>query len=158
VTAEWIEVGAPILVNVFHDDPAVMVAFGMSSGYRDALTTPMAANYNIVPAALLELPDKKPSSRRKRLPGRCCWGSRAAYRGPPMLPRDLLPSRTPVAALWRRLKSACIGGHGAKYIQYRGPIDALLQRINNNSHRIAATGLRLRRPCDWVLRRRVPVS
>jgi uncharacterized membrane protein len=30
----------------------------MFSGYCGTLLTPMAANYNIVPAALLELPDK----------------------------------------------------------------------------------------------------
>jgi uncharacterized membrane protein len=35
-----------------------MVAIGMFSGYCGTLMTPMAANYNIVPAALLELPDK----------------------------------------------------------------------------------------------------
>jgi len=34
------------------------VAIGMFSGYCGTLLTPMAANYNIVPAALLELPDK----------------------------------------------------------------------------------------------------
>jgi uncharacterized membrane protein len=51
-------VGVPILVNVFHGDPAVMVAIGMFSGYCGTLMTPMAANFNMVPAALLELPDK----------------------------------------------------------------------------------------------------
>ncbi|MGN6667318.1 MAG: DUF979 domain-containing protein [Trinickia sp.] len=51
-------VGVPILVNVFHGNPAVMVAIGMFSGYCGTLMTPMAANYNVVPAALLELPDK----------------------------------------------------------------------------------------------------
>jgi uncharacterized membrane protein len=30
----------------------------MFSGYCGTLLTPMAANYNIVPAALLELPDR----------------------------------------------------------------------------------------------------
>ncbi|HEV3106217.1 MAG TPA: DUF979 domain-containing protein [Trinickia sp.] len=51
-------VGVPILVNVFHGNPAVMVAIGMFSGYCGTLLTPMAANFNMVPAALLELPDK----------------------------------------------------------------------------------------------------
>ncbi|QDQ85680.1 DUF979 domain-containing protein [Paraburkholderia megapolitana] len=51
-------VGVPILVNVFHGNPAVMVAIGMFSGYCGTLMTPMAANFNMVPAALLELPDK----------------------------------------------------------------------------------------------------
>jgi uncharacterized membrane protein len=35
-----------------------MVAIGMFSGYCGTLMTPMAANFNMVPAALLELPDK----------------------------------------------------------------------------------------------------
>ena len=51
-------VGVPILVGVYGGDPAVMAAIGMLSGYCGTLLTPMAANFNIVPAALLELPDK----------------------------------------------------------------------------------------------------
>lgn len=51
-------VGVPILVGVFHGNPAVMAAIGMFSGYCGTLLTPMAANFNIVPAALLELSDK----------------------------------------------------------------------------------------------------
>jgi uncharacterized membrane protein len=51
-------VGIPILVGVYHADPAVMAAIGMFSAYCGTLMTPMAANFNMVPAALLELPDK----------------------------------------------------------------------------------------------------
>ncbi|SDP43796.1 Uncharacterized membrane protein [Ralstonia sp. 25mfcol4.1] len=51
-------VGVPILVGMFHANPAVMAAIGMFSGYCGTLMTPMAANFNIVPAALLELEDK----------------------------------------------------------------------------------------------------
>lgn len=51
-------IGVPILVGVFHGNPAPMAAIGMFSGYCGTLLTPMAANYNMVPAALLELPDK----------------------------------------------------------------------------------------------------
>jgi len=51
-------VGVPILVGVFHGNPATMVAIGMFSGYCGTLMTPMAANFNMVPVALLELPDK----------------------------------------------------------------------------------------------------
>ena len=51
-------VGIPVLVGVFHADPAIMAAIGMFSAYCGTLMTPMAANFNIVPAALLELPDK----------------------------------------------------------------------------------------------------
>jgi uncharacterized membrane protein len=51
-------VGVPVLVGIHHGNPAVMAAIGMFSGYCGTLMTPMAANFNIVPAALLELPDK----------------------------------------------------------------------------------------------------
>jgi len=51
-------VGVPVLVGAFHVNPAAMAAIGMFSGYCGTLLTPMAANFNIVPAALLELPDK----------------------------------------------------------------------------------------------------
>jgi len=51
-------VGVPVLINVFHANPAVVAAIGMLSGYCGTLMTPMAANFNIVPAALLELPDR----------------------------------------------------------------------------------------------------
>lgn len=51
-------VGIPVLVLQHHGDPAVMAAIGMFSGYCGTLMTPMAANFNIVPAALLELPDR----------------------------------------------------------------------------------------------------
>jgi uncharacterized membrane protein len=51
-------IGIPILVLQHGGNPAVMAAIGMFSGYCGTLMTPMAANFNIVPAALLALPDK----------------------------------------------------------------------------------------------------
>ncbi len=51
-------IGLPLIVHRFGGDPAIMGAVGMLSGYCGTLATPMAANYNIVPAALLELPDR----------------------------------------------------------------------------------------------------
>lgn len=51
-------VGVPVLYTVFHVNPALMAAIGMFSGYCGTLMTPMAANFNLVPVALLELPDK----------------------------------------------------------------------------------------------------
>ncbi len=51
-------VGIPVLIGVYGANPAVMAAIGMFSAYCGTLMTPMAANFNIVPAALLELPDK----------------------------------------------------------------------------------------------------
>ena len=51
-------IGLPIVMVRFGGDPVVMAAVGMLSGFCGTLMTPMAANYNIVPAALLELPDE----------------------------------------------------------------------------------------------------
>lgn len=51
-------IGIPVLVGRYGADPAVMAAIGMFSAYCGTLMTPMAANFNIIPAALLELPDK----------------------------------------------------------------------------------------------------
>jgi uncharacterized membrane protein len=51
-------IGLPLIVHRFGGDPAIMGAVGMLAGYCGTLATPMAANYNIVPAALLELPDR----------------------------------------------------------------------------------------------------
>jgi uncharacterized membrane protein len=51
-------VGIPVLVGVYHANPAVMAAIGMFSAYCGTLMTPMAATFNIVPVALLELPDR----------------------------------------------------------------------------------------------------
>lgn len=51
-------IGLPILILQHHANPAVVCAIGMFSGYCGTLMTPMAANFNIIPAALLELQDK----------------------------------------------------------------------------------------------------
>ena len=51
-------VGIPVLVNMYGANPAVMAAIGMFSAYCGTLMTPMAANFNIVPAVLIDLPDK----------------------------------------------------------------------------------------------------
>jgi len=51
-------IGLPLIVTKFGGDPAIMTAIGMVSGFCGTLTTPMAANFNIVPAALLGLRDR----------------------------------------------------------------------------------------------------
>lgn len=50
-------VGLPLLVQMHGADAASLAAIGMLSGYCGTLLTPMAANFNLVPAALLELHD-----------------------------------------------------------------------------------------------------
>lgn len=51
-------IGIPLLVEDYGGNPAVIGAVGMLAGFCGTLMTPMAANFNIVPAALLELKDQ----------------------------------------------------------------------------------------------------
>jgi uncharacterized membrane protein len=51
-------IGLPILMQRFGGDPAVVASIGMLSGFCGTLMTPLAANFNLVPAALLELPNR----------------------------------------------------------------------------------------------------
>jgi uncharacterized membrane protein len=51
-------IGLPLIVAKFGGDPAIVGAIGMLSGFCGTLMTPMAANFNVVPAALLELSDR----------------------------------------------------------------------------------------------------
>jgi uncharacterized membrane protein len=51
-------IGFPLIVQRLHGDPVIMAALGMLSGFCGTLMTPMAANFNVVPAMLLELPDR----------------------------------------------------------------------------------------------------
>ncbi|MDD1476071.1 DUF979 domain-containing protein [Arthrobacter sp. H16F315] len=50
--------GWPVLVQGFHGNPAIIFAIGMLAGFCGTLCTPMAANFNLVPAALLEMKNK----------------------------------------------------------------------------------------------------
>ena len=51
-------IGLPLVVKLHGGNPAIMASIGMLSGYCGTLLTPMAANFNLVPALLLELRDK----------------------------------------------------------------------------------------------------
>jgi uncharacterized membrane protein len=51
-------IGVPLLIQTYGADPAVVGAVGMLAGFCGTLMTPMAANFNLVPAALLELKDQ----------------------------------------------------------------------------------------------------
>ncbi|MCB1553878.1 MAG: DUF979 domain-containing protein [Xanthomonadales bacterium] len=50
-------IGLPLLIVDHGANPAVVGAIGMLTGYCGTLLTPMAANFNLVPVALLELDD-----------------------------------------------------------------------------------------------------
>jgi uncharacterized membrane protein len=51
-------IGVPLLMQQYGGNAAVIGAIGMLAGFCGTLMTPMAANFNLVPAALLELKDK----------------------------------------------------------------------------------------------------
>ena len=50
-------VGVPFVIGL-GANPAVVGALGLTAGYCGTLMTPMAANFNIVPASILEMKDK----------------------------------------------------------------------------------------------------
>ncbi|KAB2336170.1 DUF979 domain-containing protein [Cytobacillus depressus] len=51
-------IALPFLIHQFGANPNHIAAISMFAGYCGTLMTPMAANFNIVPAALLDLKDK----------------------------------------------------------------------------------------------------
>lgn len=58
-------IGIPLLIQQYGGNPAVIGAVGMLAGFCGTLLTPMAANFNIVPAALLELKDQNAVIRQQ---------------------------------------------------------------------------------------------
>ena len=50
-------VGVPFVIGL-GGNPALVGALGLTAGYCGTLMTPMAANFNIVPASILEMKDK----------------------------------------------------------------------------------------------------
>ncbi|EPZ56595.1 hypothetical protein H477_2841 [[Clostridium] sordellii ATCC 9714] len=52
-----IGIGIPFIL-AYGLDPNVVGMIGLTSGYCGTLMTPMAANFNIVPVAILEMKDK----------------------------------------------------------------------------------------------------
>ncbi len=62
-------IGIPLLIIEMGGDPVIVGVLGMLSGYCGTLMTPMAANFNIVPAALLELENKNQVIITQFIPG-----------------------------------------------------------------------------------------
>lgn len=50
-------IGIPFVINV-GGDPVIVGALGLTAGYCGTLMTPMAANFNIVPAMIMEMKNK----------------------------------------------------------------------------------------------------
>lgn len=66
-TVITIGIGIPFVINQ-GGNPAIVAALGMTSGFCGTLMTPMAANFNIVPCAVLETKDKKWAVIKAQLP------------------------------------------------------------------------------------------
>ncbi|SMY34210.1 hypothetical protein PMAL9190_01553 [Photobacterium malacitanum] len=62
-------IGIPLLIIEQGGNPAIVGVLGMLSGYCGTLMTPMAANFNVVPAALLEIKNKNQIIMTQFLPG-----------------------------------------------------------------------------------------
>lgn len=67
VTALVGGIGAPFVL-AFGANPAVVGVLALTCGYCGTLLTPMAANFNIVPVALLEMKDCMGVIRNQILP------------------------------------------------------------------------------------------
>lgn len=66
-TVITIGIGFPFVIAQ-GGNPAVIGALGMTAGYCGTLMTPMAANFNIVPCAVLETKDQKWAVIKEQLP------------------------------------------------------------------------------------------
>ena len=60
-------IGVPFVISQ-GGNPAVIGVLGMTAGYCGTLMTPMAANFNIVPCAVLETKDPKWAVIKAQLP------------------------------------------------------------------------------------------
>ena len=57
ITVMTVGIGAPFVL-AYGADPAAVVMLALTCGYCGTLLTPMAANFNIVPVAILDMKDK----------------------------------------------------------------------------------------------------
>ncbi|MBQ7284203.1 MAG: DUF979 domain-containing protein [Oscillospiraceae bacterium] len=57
ITVMTVGIGAPFVLN-YGADPVITVMLALTCGYCGTLLTPMAANFNIVPVAILDMKDK----------------------------------------------------------------------------------------------------
>ncbi|MDQ9779488.1 DUF979 family protein, partial [Acinetobacter baumannii] len=57
ITVMTVGIGAPFVLSL-GADPAVVGILALTCGYCGTLLTPMAANFNIVPVAMLQMKDR----------------------------------------------------------------------------------------------------
>ena len=67
ITVMTVGIGAPFVL-AYGTEPAATVMLGLTCGYCGTLLTPMAANFNIVPVAILDMKDKMGVIKNQILP------------------------------------------------------------------------------------------
>ena len=67
ITVLTVGIGAPFVL-AFGANPTIVGILALTCGYCGTLMTPMAANFNIVPVALLEMKDRMGVIRNQILP------------------------------------------------------------------------------------------
>ncbi len=71
-------IGVPIVIGMHGADPATIGVLAMTAGYCGTLLTPMAANFNIVPAALLDIRDEYKVIKVQASMALLLWGTHIA--------------------------------------------------------------------------------
>lgn len=67
ITVMTVGIGAPFVL-AYGADPAVIGILALTCGYCGTLCTPMAANFNIVPVAMLDMKDRMGVIKKQALP------------------------------------------------------------------------------------------
>lgn len=67
ITVMTVGIGAPFVL-AYGADPAVIGILALTCGYCGTLCTPMAANFNIVPVAMLDMKDRMGVIKKQVLP------------------------------------------------------------------------------------------
>ena len=68
MTPYTVGIGAPFVLSL-GADPVVVGSLALTCGYCGTLCTPMAANFNMVPVAVLEMKDKNGVIKKQVLIG-----------------------------------------------------------------------------------------
>lgn len=67
ITVMTVAIGAPFVL-AYGADPAAIGILALTCGYCGTLCTPMAANFNIVPVAMLDMKDRMGVIKKQVLP------------------------------------------------------------------------------------------
>ena len=67
ITVMTVGIGAPFVL-AYGADPTVIGILALTCGYCGTLCTPMAANFNIVPVAMLDMKDRMGVVKKQVLP------------------------------------------------------------------------------------------